>query len=457
MKDKVLISNFWLVVHAALAVGASQMSAFSMSWAIGTLFIAVYFIVKRKNRNQEAAKWAAYLAGLEVVLRGTGGAIVWEFGKYSVIVILLLGVSMYQNNKLLVPQWIILIAILIIPSVFVTLSWSDTPWTDISPNISGLICLLVSTYYFSNVPASEDEINNVFKYFLLPAISLSIVLFYRTPDLDSLVFDSIANFETSGGFGPNQVASILGLAWLLLIVLMNKGVKVTSFKSLTLAIFAFVMFRSLFTFSRGGNVAAVLAYVAFVYVYVKAKDRTVVSAKYITNLIILLVLVVMIVVSLNSITGDVFSNRYMGKTAEGIQKEDITSGRSVIMKEEWILFKENPFGVGIGGSKHFRAIRFGGLPVATHNEFTRLLSEEGIFGLIILFTILFMPYKSYRHQPNLYAKAICACMFIICMATAMHSSFRIAMPAYFYGLCYLKIKRSSDNLIETSKIVRKRR
>jgi hypothetical protein len=440
MKDKVLISNFWLVVHAALAVGASQMPAFSMLWAVGTLFIAMFFIVNKKNRHQEAAKWAAYMAGLEVVLRGTGGAIVWEFGKYSVIVILLLGLSTYQYNKLLVPKWIILIAILIIPSVFMTFSWSDTPWIDISPNISGLICLLVSTYYFSIVPISEDEINNVFKYFILPAISLSVVLFYRTPDLDTIAFDSRANFETSGGFGPNQVASILGLACLLLIVLINKSVKVTSFKSLSFAIFVFVLFRSLFTFSRGGNIAAVLAYVVFVYVYVKAKDRTIVSAKYVTRLIVLIISVVMIVVALNSITGGVFSNRYMGQTAEGLQKEDITSGRSDIMKEEWILFKENPLGVGIGGSKHFRAIRFGGQPVATHNEFTRLLSEEGVFGLIILLTILFMPYKSYKRQPNLYAKAICAFMFIISIATAMHSSFRIAMPAYFYGFCFLNIK-----------------
>ena len=439
MKDKVLIPIFWIAVHAVLAVGASMLPAISMSWAIGVFVIAIYFIIKNKNMHQEAAKWAAYMAGLEVVLRGTDGAIFWEFGKYSVIIILLLGLSTYRYNKLLAPKWIIIVALLIIPSVLITLSWSETPWIDISPNISGLTCLLVSTYYFSSIPASEDEINKIFKYFILPAISLSVVLFYRTPDLDTMEFASRANYETSGGFGPNQVASILGLASVLLIVLINKSVKVTSFKYLTLAIFAFVLFRSLFTFSRGGNIAAVLAYIGFIYVYVKAKDRTVVSMKYVRNFAILIVSVVMIVEMLNSITEGVFSNRYLGKTAEGELKEDITAGRTTIMEEEWILFKENPLGVGIGGSKHFRALRFGGLPMATHNEFTRLLSEEGIFGFIILLTILFMPYVSYRRQTNLYAKAICMFMLIMSMATAMHSSFRIAMPAYVYGLCFLKI------------------
>lgn len=440
MTNKPLLSLFWLAVHVVLAIGASTMSAVSMSWAAGTFLIALFYIIYNKNVHQEAAKWAAYMAGLEVVLRGTGGALLWEFGKYSIIVILLLGVCVYPYKKISAPKWIVNLAILIIPSVLITLTWSDTPWIDISPNISGLFCLLVSTYYFCSIPFSQNEINNVFKFFLLPAISLSVVLFYKTPDLETMEFASRANFETSGGFGPNQVATILGLAWLLLIVLVNKSVKVTRFKFLTFAIFSFVLFRSLFTFSRGGNIAAVLAYIGFIYVYVKSKDRTVISGKYVRNLAVLLILVVMIVSALDSITGGVFSNRYLGKTAEGVQKEDITAGRADIIEEELILFKENPFGVGIGGSKHFRSIYFGGIPVATHNEFTRLLSEQGIFGLIILLTIFIMPYKSYRQKPDIYAKAICISMFIICMATAMHSSFRIAMPAFMYGLCFLKTK-----------------
>lgn len=439
MTNKPLLSLFWLAVHVVLAIGASTMSAVSMSWAAGAFLIALFYITKNKNVNQEAAKWAAYMAGLEVVLRGTGGALLWEFGKYSIIAILLLGICVYPYKKISPPKWIIKLAILIIPSILITLTWSDTPWIDISPNISGLICLLVSTYYFCSIPFLSDKINNVFKFFILPAISLSVVLFYRTPDLETIEFASRANFETSGGFGPNQVASILGLAWLLIIILINKGVKVTFLKYLTFAIFAFVVFRSLFTFSRGGNIAAVLAYIGFIYVYVKAKDRTVISANYIRNLVLIVVLVVVIVGALDSITGGVFSNRYLGKTTEGIKKEDITAGRADIITEELILFKENPLGVGIGGSKQFRAIRFGGIPVATHNEFTRLLSEEGVFGLIILLTILIMPYKSYRRQPNLYAKAICVSMFIISMSTAMHSSFRIAMPAFLYGLCFLNI------------------
>lgn len=445
MKDKALISLLWLAVHAALAVGASRLSVVSMSWAAGSFLIALYCIERSKNSHQEAAKWGAYMVGLEVVLRGTGGAILWEFGKYSIIVILLFGLIKYNKVKLKSPFWILLLALLIIPSVLMTLTWSDTPWIDISPNISGLVCLLISVYYFCRIPVSEDEVNQIFKYFMLPAISLSVVLFYRTPDLETLEFASRANFETSGGFGPNQVASILGLGWLLIIILINKGVKVTFHKYLTLAIFAFVVFRSLFTFSRGGNIAAVLAYIGFICVYIKAKDRTVISANYIRNLVLLVVLVVMIVGALDSITGGVFSNRYLGKTTEGIKKEDITAGRADIITEELILFKENPLGVGIGGSKQFRAIRFGGIPVATHNEFTRLLSEEGVFGLIILLTILIMPYKSYRRQPNLYAKAICVSMFIISMSTAMHSSFRVAMPAFFYGLCFLNIKEKYES------------
>ena len=56
------------------------------------------YIVRYKNRNDEASIFASYLVGMEVVLRGIGASVPWEFGKYSTIFLLVVGMIV-ENIK----------------------------------------------------------------------------------------------------------------------------------------------------------------------------------------------------------------------------------------------------------------------------------------------------------------------------------------------------------------------
>lgn len=443
-KQKTLITVSQIIIHGALAVGAAISSLVSQAWAATVLLIGIYKIVRNKNRNHEAILWSSYMCGLEVVLRGTGGSLVWELGKYSVILFLLLG-YMYRKKAKTSIGWILCCVLLLIPGILITLTWSQRISQDISFNISGIICLLVSSLYFTKISISNSSLNQLVKYFLLPAIALAVVLFYKTPDLSEINFSSKANFATSGGFGPNQVATILGLGWVLIIVWVNKKVQITGRKILTYSLFAFIVFRSLLTFSRGGNIAAILAYFAFIFTYLKAKESTVISFGYYRNVVAVSVLSVILIAAINQITGGMFANRYLGLNSEGERKVDVTAGRVDLLEEEYALFTESPFGVGAGGSMHFRTIKFGN-PLASHNEFGRLLSEHGVLGIIIILFLVYKPIKYYRRNTDVDAKALCALFFMISMLTAAHSAFRLAMPAFFYGFSFLKISYENNTL-----------
>ena len=67
-------------------------------WGLGILFFGILNVIRYKNRNDEASIFASYLVGMEVVLRGIGASVPWEYGKYSAI--LLMAINECRLNRL---------------------------------------------------------------------------------------------------------------------------------------------------------------------------------------------------------------------------------------------------------------------------------------------------------------------------------------------------------------------
>lgn len=437
-----VISYRNLALTVALAIGASYSEGIAVCWGLVALLLGLYDVFKTKDQNCVAAQWCAYIAGLEVVLRGTGGSVIWEFGKYSILLLLAAGIYVGATARYKFPKWILVALILLIPGVLTTFTWSNRISEDISFNISGILCLLISVWYFSTRELSLETLKNVLAYFILPVIALVVVITVKSPSLSEINFKSSANFAASGGFGPNQVATILGAGWLLILVMVLLKGRLTPNKYITYFFLSLIIFRSLLTFSRGGNVAAVLALGAFLYIYVHYKDYSVVSKTTFRNLIIFAVAVFLLGMIVNEITGGMFENRIKGLDGLGQEKVDKLSGRAVLIEEEISLFIKDPLGVGVGGSTYFRNLLFSN-PLASHNEFGRLLSEHGILGIGVIILLIVMPIRHICRLGSVDGKAFCAMFFTLAMLTAMHSAFRLAMPAFFYGLSFLTINEES--------------
>ena len=57
----------------------------------------------------------------------------------------------------------------------------------------------------------NNQIKIIMVALLLPLISMAVYLVLYSPNLQDVVTGTESNFMTSGGFGPNQVATVLGL------------------------------------------------------------------------------------------------------------------------------------------------------------------------------------------------------------------------------------------------------
>ncbi len=434
------------MLHVLLGGLIVPVPAFAEIWAVIPLLSGVYYILKNRNKHNEAAYWAAYYVGLELLLRMTEGYITWEFGKYATILLLGLGFVVETRRYRWKAVWCVVVVLLLIPGILDTLTWSDSVRDDVLFNTSGMLTLATAAGYFYGRPFRFAAIKRLISWFLLPVVSVCVYLFFRTPDLQSIEFTTRANFATSGGFGPNQVASVLGAAWVFFLCYYLYKEKLTPRRTIDLLLFALVLFRSLLSFSRGGNYAAVIALFGFLLVHVISRDSHVVSKKVFVSLLVATAVSITAVVMINNVTQGVFANRFTGRNMEGEMREDVTTGRLRLLQEEWQLFKEHPLGLGAGGSAASRAIE-SGRSIATHNEFGRLLSEHGVLGLIIIVLMIVYPIRHYFKWKVTDSRSFLVLLCSLALATMMHSALRLALPAFLYGLSMVcMLPREEDSV-----------
>jgi len=85
MKKEELLYVYLILFHAFLGLVVFVMPFVSKIYTLAILVFGVFYIVKNKNKNNEALIISAYVVSVEVLLRMTGGIILNEFGKYSII------------------------------------------------------------------------------------------------------------------------------------------------------------------------------------------------------------------------------------------------------------------------------------------------------------------------------------------------------------------------------------
>jgi O-antigen ligase len=102
---------------------------------------------------------------------------------------------------------------------------------------------------------------------------------------------------------------------------------------------------------------------------------------------------------LNNFTEGVLSERF---------KDTDPTGRDLILKADLYTFLHHPvFGVGIGMAATYRRLFFS-RAIEAHTEFSRLLAEHGVFGLVALVLMLWMAWTALRQAQTPGAKAIVA-------------------------------------------------
>jgi hypothetical protein len=416
--------------------------------------IVLYFCIRifsRNNRDDEVLIAAAYMTGIEVFARMTGGAISYEFAKYAVIGFLVIGMFYRGFNRNSWPY--VVFMVFLIPGIFfsaMNLDYETSMVKALASNLSGPICLGISALYCYERKISSVRMRHILLALLLPIITTTVYLYLYNPSIRDVLTGTQSNFEASGGFGPNQVATILGLGIFILFsrLLLYKSALING---IDVALLGLITYRAIVTFSRGGVVTAIICSLIFLLVYFRRSNINT-KALLIPKIGIIVGVVIATWLYSSISTMGLIDKRYANQDAAGRSKEDVTTGRVELLNAELEAFYSFPLtGIGVGKIKEYR-LEQTGRESATHNEVSRMLSEHGLFGLLALAILLFKPLLlRVKNRSNLFLLSFVMFWFL----TINHSSMRLVAPAFIYGLAVLTIvSESKKNSIHRKQIKR---
>jgi hypothetical protein len=270
----------------------------------------------------------------------------------------------------------------------------------------------------------------------LPIVTCMVYLTVYTPIIKDVITGTESNFQTSGGFGPNQVSTALGLGMFIFFsrVLLASKTKLIVFINLFLALN--ISYRGFITFSRGGMITGIVMIIIIVtFLYFNSNETGRVKLNYSLILIVLAIVGVWMYTSFQ--TGGLINKRYANQDASGRVKTSQFTGRENLAEEEIDIFLDNPFfGAGVGKVIEIRQSETGET-VASHNEITRMLAEHGMLGVIGLLILIITPFVLYlEYKFNVFL----LCFVIFWFLTINHAAMRTAAPAFVYALSLLVIR-----------------
>ncbi len=427
-----------LTFHVVLAIGVFIFRPLAL---IYFLFITVFFIYKifrasKKYKTFYVLLACAYMVGVEVFLRMNGGTVFYEAIKYLVILFVLSG--MFSNSFSSQSLIYVFYILLLIPGIFVAVTEMGFQ-TDIRRaiafNLSGPICLGITAVFCYKRNVTFNQIKIILMVVLLPLVSMAVYLVLYTPNLQEVITGTSSNFDASGGFGPNQVATVLGLGLFVLAVRFFMSKEHVYHRFFDLALLGLLGFRALVTFSRGGVITAIIMILFFLGLYyLKVNLKTKFKIKFSLILFLFIVGLTWLISSIE--TSGFLDKRYANQDAAGREKADITTGRKDLVAFEFGAFLNNPFlGIGVGQVKEERLSETG-VEAASHNEMTRIVAEHGLLGVFAFLILLLIPliYRL-KNRNNVFFFSF----YIFWLLTINHSAMRIAAPAFIYGLCLLNI------------------
>lgn len=441
-----------ILLHVAIGFLVYLLPFITIVYPILIILIGLIWVVKNSNKNEEVLYVCGYIVGVEVFLRMAGGIILYEFAKYGVMLFCVLGIYYNGVSKGAFIYWIYIL--LLIPSILIgaeVLSFDSDIRKTIAFNISGPFCLGIAAIYTFQKKISIDKVNTVLLFMGLPILSCVIYIFFHAPDVRDALKGTASNNQLSGGFGPNQVATALGLGMFIFFsrLILDSKTKILFIINLIIAVY--ITYRGIITFSRGGMLTGFIMILVFLlYIYLNSKNK----GKYKLNYFIGLIFVAMLCIwSFTSYqTEGLIDKRYANQDALGREKQDQFTGRAELFQGELKMFLDNPvFGIGVAKGSELRAVKRGNENiVASHDEISRTLAEHGALGILALMILFFTPiFLYFDNKQNIYLFPFLIFWFL----TINHAAMRTAAPAFVYALALLKVKFDEKPVVHRKQVI----
>ena len=413
----------FIALHAALGLAFASINGLGTVHVLGTVAV-VLLVVFQARDIARVAQATAYVAACDVLWRMSGASFFWEGPKY--LVTATLGFALlrffrrWRDIGLPATYFATFLPAIVLSAL--TLGLTVAARGLLSANLSGPLALGVTVLFFSQVRTTPAALRSVLFAMLGPIVSVATVAAVSTVRAGgTIAFRNSSNFVTSGGFGPNQVSALLGLGatiCVLLSLLESSRRRMMAELGLAVALAS----QAALTFSRGGVlnvVVAVIAAAIFVVRHIRSAGRLLAAVA-----IVGLVLVYAVLPRLESFTGGALGERFSSFD---------TTNRTRLAAAEVETFRSNPItGIGAGGAHLTRSDQ--GYRVAAHTEYTRLLAEQGVFGVVAIVTLAAIVLRAtLKAQPGV-ARAMVVAFAAWTFTEMGHSAMRIASIPFVFGL-----------------------
>jgi O-Antigen ligase len=402
--------------------------------------IGLGYIVKNKNRNHEVLYAVGYMVGCEVMFR-MSYSVSYEFAKYAILVYCPLGLLYSGFSKK--ALWYVLYLLLLVPSVLLLEDFEQLSKRSVAIlmlNTIGPTCLGLLSIYAFDKKISVRSLTNILLCVALPIFSMAVFVFLKSPHTSN-IWGVESNHYFSGMFGPNQTATVMGLAMFVFFSRAILNSKSTSIFVLNLAIGSFLCYTGLITFSRAGMITGSCAVIVLaIFVFLNAENFGKWRAK--SGLVAFVICLFAVFTLISYQTHGLLVKRYTNRDHLGRTKRDKPYSRRAIATKEVQIFIQNPaMGVGITKAEETRK-GTSGKEMHSHDEITRMLAEHGTLGLMgILILILTPAWLFFCQKKNIFL----ATFFVFWFLTINHSGIRVAAPAFLYALMLLQVDLSSGS------------
>jgi O-Antigen ligase len=410
-----------LALHALIGFSGRESEPFSTAYDIVTIVAAV-LVVLRASKLEYVAAAVGYVTSAEVFWRMTSGTIIWPAtGKFALSGLLALAmVRLFPGWRRVVLA--VLYLALFLPGVVLAFRHYGV-WESRDPitfNLMGPVALAVCVVFFSQARLRLPSFRLILWAIVPPIVAIATNVLIGTISAGSIRFTGESSFATSGGFRPTYVSAALSFG-VLACFLLAVNERNSRLRVIVVCLGVWFLGQALLTFARGGVISLVVAVLCFLVAMARPLRRV--------GRVIILLLVVGAVVAggvfllVNSISGGKLSARY-GK--------DVT-GRDEILLNDLEQFRAHPFvGVGVGVARDERSPELE--DKVSHTEYSRLLAEQGLFGIVALAALVTIVVVTFRRaQPGL-PRALFAAFAAWSLVEMAHSATRIALISYSFGL-----------------------
>lgn len=411
--------------HVILGLALRTSPTLATAHALATLLAVVWIILAAKTPGPIVAA-AGYVTGAEVLWRETSASIPWEFSKYMLIAVCGAGIVKFVGRpSRSLPVWLFLAALT--PAAVIPVL-ADGPLSALEPlafNLAGLLALAVAVLFLSRLAGPWDALAPVVWAFVAPVVATATIATSSVRGLSASDFFNDSNFLASGGFGPNQVSALLGLGALLLILTAVRESR-RSIRVIAIGMSLWFVVQAMLTFSRGGVLNVVVA-MAFALPFLVARRDL--AARMAMLIIVGIVTALLLLPGLESLTGGNLGARFSDTRQ--------ADRRSALIAADFETFEEHPLlGVGVGQAENYRLDR---LVIASHTEYTRLLAEHGLFGIIAIGCLVAMVAGDIRRQKTAFGYAWSVALVAWTATELWHASTRLAATPFAFALAAFTI------------------